>query len=73
MENPIGNLEFNQQSLSERLTLVLDAINALSKIESFDALCHRSMDLAIKRLGFDRIGLCFLSEDRKNVLGVYGT
>jgi PAS domain S-box-containing protein len=58
---------------TERLTQVLEAINELSKSGSFDELCYRSMELAIERLGFDRIGLCFLSEDQQTVLGCYGT
>ena len=65
--------EEDQRIFSERLTRVLNAINELSKIGSFDKLCRRSMELAIERLGFDRIDLCFLSEDHQTVLGVYGT
>ncbi|MBN2201125.1 PAS domain S-box protein [bacterium] len=61
------------QASTERLTRVLGALNELSKARSMDALCRRAMELAIDRLGFDRIGMCFLSEDHQTVLGVYGT
>jgi PAS domain S-box-containing protein len=65
--------EKNPQASTERLTRVLGALNELSKARSLDALCRRAMELAIDRLGFDRIGMCFLSEDHSTVLGVYGT
>jgi two-component system, cell cycle sensor histidine kinase and response regulator CckA len=73
MEKDIHENEDARQSFSERLTRVLDAINELSRIGSFDELCRRSVELAIERLGFDRVGLCFLSKDQQTVLGVYGT
>jgi two-component system cell cycle sensor histidine kinase/response regulator CckA len=73
MEEDIHDSEKDQHTFSERLTRVLDAINELSRIRSFDELCRRSVELAIERLGFDRVGLCFLSDDQLTVLGVYGT
>ena len=73
IEEALRKREEAQRFFSERLTHVLDTINELSKIKSFDELCRRSVELAIKRLGFDRVGLCFLSEDRQTVLGSYGT
>ncbi len=65
--------EKQPRASSERLTRVLGALNELSKAPSLDVLCRRAMELAIDRLGFDRIGICFLSEDHQTVLGVYGT
>jgi signal transduction histidine kinase len=65
--------EGTQRSFAERLTLVLDSINELSKIGSFDELCRRLVELALERLGFDRVGLCFLSADQSTILGAYGT
>jgi len=62
-----------QRAFSERLTRVLEAVNVLSKIGSADELSRRSVELAIERLGFDRIGLWFLSEDKRTMLGAYGT
>jgi PAS domain S-box-containing protein len=72
-EETLHQREESQQAFAERVTRVLDMINQLSKIESFEVLCRRSVELALDRLGFDRIGLCFLSEDYQTVLGVYGT
>jgi PAS domain S-box-containing protein len=73
MEKALHENEEARQFFSERLTRVLDAINELSRLKSFDELCRRSVELAIERLGFDRVGLCFLSEDQQTVLGSYGT
>lgn len=73
MEKAFQQIDEIQPAFPERLTRVLDAINELSKIGSFDELCRRSMELALEHMGFDRIGLCFLSEDGRIVLGVYGT
>jgi PAS domain S-box-containing protein len=73
VEEALREKEEAQRFFSERLARVLDTINELSKITSFDELCRRSVDLALDRLGFDRIGLCFLSEDRQFLLGAYGT
>jgi DNA-binding LacI/PurR family transcriptional regulator/signal transduction histidine kinase len=72
-EEALHKREEAQRSFSERLTRVLDTINELSKIGSFDELCSRSVELVLERLGFDRVGLCFLSEDQQTVLGAYGT
>jgi signal transduction histidine kinase len=73
IEESLQKREEAQRSFSERLTRVLEANNELSKIESFDELCRRSVELALERLGFDRVGLCFISEDRQMLLGMYGT
>jgi PAS domain S-box-containing protein len=72
-EEALHKREEAQRFFSERLTNLLYTINELSKIESFDELCRRSVELAFERIGFDRVGLCFLSEDRQTLLGVYGT
>jgi PAS domain S-box-containing protein len=73
MDNTQNPQETAAFDFPDRLTRVLDAINELSKIASFDDLCKRSMELALDRLGFDRIGLCFLSDDHRLVLGAHGT
>ena len=72
-EDALRKREGAQRFFSERLTRVLNTINELSKIESFDDLCRGSVELAIERLGFDRVGLCFFSEDQQTLLGIYGT
>jgi PAS domain S-box-containing protein len=72
-EEALHKREEAQRFFSERLTRVLKTINELSKIESYDEFCRRSVELALERLGFDRVGLCFLSEDRQTLFGVYGT
>jgi PAS domain S-box-containing protein len=72
-EEALRKKEEAQRFFSERLARVLDTLNELSKTVSYDELCRRSVDLALKRLGFDRFGLCFLSDDRQTISGMYGT
>jgi PAS domain S-box-containing protein len=67
-----GNAEA-QRHFSNRLTLILSALGELSRTGSFDELSRRSVELAIERLGFDRVGLWFLSADQKTIQGSYGT
>ncbi len=45
----------------------------LSKTESLDEFCRLVIELGRSRLGFDRLGLWFLTDDRKAVLGAFGT
>lgn len=72
-EEILRKSEEEQRLFSERLTRVLESINELSRVDSFDELCRKSVEIAIERLGFNRVGLCFLSEDKQTVLGAYGT
>jgi PAS domain S-box-containing protein len=72
-EEALRKSEESQRHFSERLAKILEAVNELSKIESFDDLCRRSVELGIERLGFDRIGLWFMSEDQKTMTGSFGT
>jgi len=72
-EAAIRRSEEAQRAFSERLTCVLEAANALSKMDSVDELSKRSVELAIERLGFDRIGLWFISPDQQTMLGAFGT
>jgi len=62
-----------EQRFKERLTQLLKVSNELSKIESWDLLCRRSVELGRERLGFERLGMWFFSDDRKFMIGSYGT
>lgn len=45
----------------------------LSQAASFDDFCRMAIELGLTRLGFDRLGLWFLSPDRGSVVGSFGT
>jgi PAS domain-containing protein len=45
----------------------------LSRADSFDELCRRAVELGRSRLGFDRLGLWFLADDPRFMVGTYGT
>ena len=69
--------EQNEKDFQEKLRLLNEVTNELSLSTSFDKFCYDAIDLGRKRLGFDRLGLFFIGEskkDKKNVLcGTYGT
>ncbi len=62
-------LEAFQDKLRALQRLSID----LSKADSFDALCYQAVEEGCLRLGFDRLGLWFLNEDRSAMVGSYGT
>jgi PAS domain S-box-containing protein len=69
-------LQRNQAAVlqfSERLAVMQEITNQLSKAESFDELCRRAVELGIARLGFDRIGIWFVGERLGIVNGSFGT
>ena len=65
--------EDSRRRLEARMTRLHDVINDLSKAPTFDSLCQHAVELGRVRLGFDRLGLWFASEDRQVMLGSYGT
>lgn len=46
---------------------------SLSKASSFDEFCRRAVEEGRSSLGFDRLGLWFLDENRTHIVGSYGT
>lgn len=61
------------RTFSHRLTEVLNVLNLLSQCEEWDRLCQKAIELGIQHLGFDRLGLWFISEDQTMMYGSYGT
>jgi PAS domain S-box-containing protein len=45
----------------------------LSKAPSFDEFCRMAVEDGRKSLGFDRLGLWFLNEERTHIIGSFGT
>jgi PAS domain S-box-containing protein len=61
-----------ERIFSERLTILSETTTELSKAESLDGLCRRTIELGRERLDFDRLSIWFYSEDTAAILGTYG-
>lgn len=61
------------RAFSNRLTEILHVLNLLSQCEEGDLLYRKAIELGLAHLGFDRLGLWFLSEDQTVMYGYYGT
>ncbi|MBN1440934.1 MAG: substrate-binding domain-containing protein [Anaerolineales bacterium] len=57
----------------ERLRILLEVGNELSRAESKDILCRRAVELGRSRLGFDRLGIWFRSLEPGYIEGSFGT
>jgi diguanylate cyclase (GGDEF)-like protein/PAS domain S-box-containing protein len=57
---------------SERLTILSEVTTELSKTDSLEALCRRTVELGRERLDFDRLSIWFLAEDRTTMRGTFG-
>jgi len=63
-----------ERHFQERLRDLIQATQDLSRIESFDDLCRKAVELGRNRLGFDRLGLWFFDEDDSDyIVGAFGT
>jgi PAS domain S-box-containing protein len=62
-----------EQKFLEQLTTLAAVTNELSKAQTLDELCRRSVEAGREKLGFDRIALWFVAEDHTTMLGTYGT
>ncbi|MBN2394126.1 MAG: PAS domain S-box protein, partial [Anaerolineae bacterium] len=58
---------------SAQLAALQQVTIQLSKAESSDDLCQRAVELACSHLGFDRVGIWFIEEDRGFLRGSFGT
>jgi len=72
VETALRKSEEEERRLSERLAALVEITNELSMIDSFDELCRRAVELARSRLGFDRIGIWFRTEDPDTIIGSFG-
>jgi len=73
METALRNSEEAQRHFSERLTQTLEAINDLSKSETFDDLCRNAVVSAKRLMNFDRFGIWFFLPDHRTMRGSFGT
>ena len=65
--------EYRERRFQERLRILLEIGNELSRAESVDAMCRQAVELGRSRLGFDRLGIWFYSSDPGMIRGSYGT
>jgi PAS domain S-box-containing protein len=62
-----------ERKFSAQLTILAAVTNELSKSGTLDEFCCCAVEAGREKLGFDRLGLWFVSEDRSTMLGTYGT
>ncbi len=61
-----------ERDFSKRLSILVEIINGLSKEKTVDDLCRRAVELATQRLGFERIGILFRTENPEVFVGSFG-
>lgn len=61
-----------QRRFGEQLVALIEVANELTTTESFDSLCRRAVELGRSRLGFDRLGIWFRSDEPDTVVGSFG-
>lgn len=62
----------DEREFSRKLGTLVEIMNELSMIDTFDNLCRRAVELARTRLGFDRMGIWFRTEDPMTIMGSFG-
>lgn len=60
------------QDFSARLRALVETTNELSMTESVNELCRQAVTLGCSRLGFDRLGIWFLTDEPGVITGTYG-
>jgi len=61
-----------QRRFGEQLVALIEVSNELATTESFDDTCRRAVELGRSRLGFDRLGIWFRSDEPDTVVGSFG-
>jgi signal transduction histidine kinase len=62
-----------ERQFQERLRALTEINLELTRIEKFDDLTRRAVELGRERLGFDRLAIFFIQDDRIHAMGSYGT
>ncbi|MFW5870049.1 MAG: hypothetical protein ACOCVL_00140 [Candidatus Sumerlaeota bacterium] len=60
------------RDLCGRLTSLVDVVNMLSVCPGVDELCKRAVELGRSRLGFERLGIWFCTDEPGTIIGSYG-
>lgn len=72
-ESTLRERQEAERQFMERLTVLHAVTNELMDASSFDELCRKAVELGRTRLGFDRIGIWFLTPDGTQMEGSFGT
>ncbi|MCD6287823.1 MAG: GAF domain-containing protein [Candidatus Hydrogenedentes bacterium] len=62
----------SEREFSERLATLVEVMNELSMTETVDEMCRRAVELARERLGFDRLGIWFRTDNPQVIAGSFG-
>ncbi len=61
-----------QRRFSDQLAALVEITNELSTVKTVDELCLRAVEQGRLRLGFDRLGIWFCTEEPGVIVGSYG-
>jgi GAF domain len=64
--------EEGEHRFREQLEALAEITNQLTQTESIDGLCRKAVELGRDRLGFDRIGIWFRTDEPDVVMGSFG-
>lgn len=72
-EEALRQREEAAREFQDHLRTLSNVTIALSRVTSFDALCHKAVELGHSALGFERLGLWFYEDDSEQMLvGSFG-
>ena len=57
----------------DRLRALEEVVRELSRLDSVDEICRRTIELGRSRLGFDRMSIWLIREDEGARMGMFGT
>ncbi|MBZ0303350.1 MAG: PAS domain-containing sensor histidine kinase, partial [Anaerolineae bacterium] len=73
VEGQLRNREQAAREFQEYLKRLHGAHMKLARVENLDTLYRQVIQTGLEHLGFDRLGLMLITEDRSAVAGTYGT
>lgn len=73
VELELQEQQASDRDFSSRLSILHEVSMELSLCETLDEVCKRAVELGRERLGFDRIGIWFATDDPKRMRGSFGT
>jgi PAS domain S-box-containing protein len=65
--------EQTAQDFQKYLKILNNISLEFSTLDSVDAICQKAVEYGLSSLGFDRMGLFLIDEERQLLLGTYGT
>ncbi len=71
-EKALQQSEGNERAFREKLTTLHEVLMALTAERHLDDLCRRTVSLARDRLGFERIGIWFNTDEPQIIAGSFG-